>query len=379
MPYYPPDQVGSGTVTSITAGGGLTGGIITASGTLAVGQGTGITVNADDVANAGVLSTAAGTGISVSGTGVGPYTGAVTIGTVQDIATTSSPTFLGGTFTGNLAVHGNLFITGTTQVSEAETLNIADNRIFLNAGYVSVAAQTGGLNVNYLPIALTDTVAASGFTAGVVSPASPPTVVTTGSDTFSVGQIIQFSLCTLPQNNGLYEVLSHVGTLLTIRGIGSTACVEDWTQNQFATGAETAGVPKITQVNAGILRCGTDGEWEVGKGNTSTSPTGLTFNDLYRVGGTDVNPIDGGTGLSTVTTGDLLYGSATNTWAALADVAVGSVLVSGGIGVAMAWSTTPQVTRLGVGAAADAAQLLTLSAPNTLTSGSVVKISWGVD
>ena len=42
----------------------------------------------------------------------------------------------------------------------------------------------------------------------------------------------------------------------------------------------------------------------------------------------------GGTGQSTVTTGDLLYGSATNTWSKLADVATGNALISGGVGVA---------------------------------------------
>lgn len=47
----------------------------------------------------------------------------------------------------------------------------------------------------------------------------------------------------------------------------------------------------------------------------------------------------GGTGTGTVTTGDLLYGSATNTWSKLADVATGSVLKSGGVGVAPAWGT----------------------------------------
>jgi hypothetical protein len=42
----------------------------------------------------------------------------------------------------------------------------------------------------------------------------------------------------------------------------------------------------------------------------------------------------GGTGQTTVTTGDLLFGSASNTWGKLADVAAGNVLLSGGVGVA---------------------------------------------
>ena len=42
----------------------------------------------------------------------------------------------------------------------------------------------------------------------------------------------------------------------------------------------------------------------------------------------------GGTGMSSYTIGDLLYANTTTTLAALADVAVGQVLVSGGVGVA---------------------------------------------
>lgn len=370
MPYYPPGEVGYGTVTSIVAGNGLTGGTITTTGTIAVGQGTGITVNSGDVANAGVLSVAAGTGMSVSGTGSGPYTGAVTVNTVQDIATTASPTFTGGTFTSSVSIAGNLSVTGTTFVVEPVTVLVADNHLYMNAGYTVAAGQTGGLVVNYLPIATTDTVATGGFTAGVAS-TSNPTVITTGSGTFSVGQLIQIDSANNVSDDGLFEVLSHVGTTLSIRGVGLTGVVEDFTQTDFTTNATVAG--NIRRVTVSVLRAGTDGLWEVGSGST----TGFTFGNLYYVGGADVGPLDGGTGLSTVTTGDILYGSATNTWAALADVAVGSVLVAGGVGVAPAWSTTPQVARIGIGAAADAAQLFTLSAPSTLTSGNAVRIGWG--
>lgn len=46
---------------------------------------------------------------------------------------------------------------------------------------------------------------------------------------------------------------------------------------------------------------------------------------------------NGGTGQTTVTTGDLLYGSAANVWSRLADVATGNALISGGIGVIPGW------------------------------------------
>ena len=59
----------------------------------------------------------------------------------------------------------------------------------------------------------------------------------------------------------------------------------------------------------------------------------------------------GGTGLSSYAVGDLIYASAAPcTLEKLADVATGSVLVSGGVGTAPAWSSAPPVSSLLVGA-----------------------------
>ena len=65
---------------------------------------------------------------------------------------------------------------------------------------------------------------------------------------------------------------------------------------------------------------------------------------VYRAGGTDVAVADGGTNLSSYAVGDILYASAATTIGKLADVATGSVLVSGGVGVAPAYSATPTLT-----------------------------------
>lgn len=46
---------------------------------------------------------------------------------------------------------------------------------------------------------------------------------------------------------------------------------------------------------------------------------------------------NGGTNQSTYTTGDILYASASNTLSKLADVATGNALISGGVGVAPSW------------------------------------------
>ncbi len=59
-----------------------------------------------------------------------------------------------------------------------------------------------------------------------------------------------------------------------------------------------------------------------------------------------VSAANGGTGQSSYTTGDLLYASGATALSKLADVATGSVLISGGVGVAPSWSTAPTVTQL---------------------------------
>jgi hypothetical protein len=58
---------------------------------------------------------------------------------------------------------------------------------------------------------------------------------------------------------------------------------------------------------------------------------------------------NGGTGLSSYAVGDLLYASGATTLAKLADVAVGQVLVSGGVGTAPVWSATPTVRTMTAG------------------------------
>lgn len=53
--------------------------------------------------------------------------------------------------------------------------------------------------------------------------------------------------------------------------------------------------------------------------------------------------------VGTFVVGDVLYADTTQTLARLADVATGSVLVSGGVGVAPAWSSAPQVSQIAAG------------------------------
>lgn len=71
---------------------------------------------------------------------------------------------------------------------------------------------------------------------------------------------------------------------------------------------------------------------------TSNNPAWAQVSLTNGITGT-LGATNGGTGQSTVTTGDLLYGSATDTWSKLAGVAAGSYLRSGGVTTAPLWST----------------------------------------
>ena len=97
--------------------------------------------------------------------------------------------------------------------------------------------------------------------------------------------------------------------------------------------------------NGYILKSnGTAPVWDVASNVAVTTfsggTTGLTpavaTSGAITVGGTLV-AANGGTGQSSYTVGDLLYASATNTLAKLADVATGNALISGGVGVAPSW------------------------------------------
>lgn len=183
----------------------------------------------------------------------------------------------------DLVVGGNLTVDGTITTVDSVTLNVEDSHIFLASNYTTAVAREGGLAVNYLPTATNDTVAATGFVAGSAG-VSNPTVNTTGAATFAAGDVIVITDSDSPENNGLFEVLTHAANVLTIAGVGTSATTFSFFQNQFVTDTTVAGT--ITQVNVSVLQAGTDGIFEVGAGSNTSA---ITFADLTTSAGSTLD------------------------------------------------------------------------------------------
>ena len=90
---------------------------------------------------------------------------------------------------------------------------------------------------------------------------------------------------------------------------------------------------------------------------------------------TGVVPVNqGGTNITSYTVGDLIYASATTTLSKLSDVAVGSVLVSGGVGVSPSYSSSPSLTSLTVNPSVDAEPGLTINSSSTAQGNSSIAL-----
>jgi len=80
-------------------------------------------------------------------------------------------------------------------------------------------------------------------------------------------------------------------------------------------------------------------------GSTISTVDGLTLTNLTLTSVTSpISANNGGTGQSSYTIGDLLYASSSTALSTLSDVATGSVLISGGVGVAPSYSSSPTIS-----------------------------------
>ena len=120
-------------------------------------------------------------------------------------------------------------------------------------------------------------------------------------------------LGTIPTNG---QLLIGNGTGYTLNTLGFGAGI-----------SVTNGLGTITVANTGVL--------SFAGGTTGLTPAAATTGAVTLAG--TLIAVNGGTGVGSYASGDLLYADTTTTLAKLPDVATGNALISGGVGVAPAW------------------------------------------
>jgi len=343
---------GTGTVTSVSvvSANGFAGTVATATSTPAITLSTTIT---------GVLY---GNGTSIS---------ALTIGSgLQLVGTTLSTTGGGsGDVVGPASATDNAiarFDLATGKLIQNSAVLIADTTGVISGtqGVTFSGATSGtialiptavaGSNTLTLP-ALTDTVAVLGAAQTF-----------TGANTFSGLNAVLVSSSGLtvrnPANTFKYTITGAAiaaDRTLNLPLITGTDTLASLGLAQTFTATQTFGTLVATTVNGNTFTTGT---------YTLTGAAGktLTFNNSITFAGTDATTMTFPTTSKTIAAndgsnmtlasqaiGDLIVATSTTAIGRVADVAVGQVLVSGGVGVAPSYSANPQVTTIELGAATD--------------------------
>lgn len=184
-------------------------------------------------------------------------------------------------------------------------------------------------------------VSASGGTTGLTFSGSP--ITTAG--TLTLGGTLSVS------NGGTGQTAYAKGDLLLGVSSGSLAKVGVGINGQILTADSTAtsGVKWADATSGGVNSVsGTTNRISV-TGTTNPvvdiSASYIGQNTITTLGtvatgtwhATTIGAIYGGTGQTAVATGDLLYGSASNTWSILSGVSTGNALISGGLSTAPSW------------------------------------------
>jgi hypothetical protein len=188
-----------------------------------------------------------------------------------------------------------------------------------SSGTVTNLTGTGSININ-------GTVGATTANTGAFTTVSATGVITstiaTGTAPFTVSS-------TTPVTN--LSIGGNAATATTAAGLSATLVA-----TSGGTGQSTYAVGDLLQGGATNtltkLPAVATGNALISGGVTTASSWGKIGLTTHISGTLAVG--NGGTGLTTATTGDIIYASNTNTYANLADVATGNALISGGVGVA---------------------------------------------
>lgn len=283
---------------------------------------------------------------------------------------------------------GDKFIGIVSEVIDADNFKLiisgyVNGLSGLTDGYIHYAQSDGTLSVtpSEMPVLLADSTSSGYLLAGggdvnnisevldAGNDANGQDIIDLGNLTLRSGKVIDVEasggsdVLNIGTSNADIINIGYSGSTVNIQGTLAYQNVTNYqvkdkliTLNKGGAGASAVS-SGIELEEGGVITGywstnGTRDGWDLKapaiSGVATISLSGLTGNrtytlqdsngTLYQTGGADIAVADGGTNISSYAVGDLIYASGTTTLSKLADVAVGSVLISGGVGVAPAWS-----------------------------------------
>jgi hypothetical protein len=142
----------------------------------------------------------------------------------------------------------------------------------------------------------------------------------------------------VPSNKKLYFIYNNTtgGYSVTVKVSGQTGIVVPNGKKMVLVSNGTDVVEAINYFSAGGTVTSV----------TASSPLASSGGTAPNITLGTVTVANGGTGLTSYAVGDIIYASGTTTLSALADVATGNALISGGVGVAPSWGTIDLTTHV---------------------------------
>jgi hypothetical protein len=308
---------GGGTIT-IEA---VTGGVGTVTSVGVSGGTTGITVANSPVVTSGTM-TLGGTLVAANGgTGQSSYA----VGDILYASTTSALSKLAGVATGNTLISGG---TGTAPSwgKVGLTTHVSGTLPIANGGTGSTATDYCSLTSNVsgtLPIANGGTGLTS-YTIGDLVYASGSTTLAKLADVATGNSLISGGVGVAP-SWGKIGLTTHVSGTLPAANGGTGIASYTIGDLVYASGATTLAQLAAPATGNALIGNGVGAAPSWGKINLTT-----TVSNVLPVG-------NGGTGISSYSTGDILLATGASTIGVLADVATGSAIISGGVSSNPVW------------------------------------------